>query len=44
MKRREDKISRNIWVFLFWGYTVIINTCFAEARLFYYNTDKDKEY
>ena len=19
MKRREDKISRNIWVFLFWG-------------------------
>ena len=46
MKRREDKMSRNIWVFLFWGYnkTVIINICVAKARLFYYNTDKDKEY
>ena len=24
--------------------TVIINICFAKARLFYYNSDKDKEY
>ena len=24
--------------------TVIINICVAKARLFYYNTDKDKEY
>ena len=47
MKRREDIISSNIWVFLFCvGYnkTVIINICVAKARLFYYNTDKDKEY
>ena len=47
MERHEDKLSRNIWVFLFCvGYnkTVIINISVAKARLFYYNTDKDKEY
>ena len=32
--------------FYFVGYnkTVIINICIAKARLFYYNTDKDKKY
>ena len=39
MERHEDKMSRNIWVFLFCGVykTVIINISFAKARLFYYN-------
>ena len=46
MERLKIKCQEIYGYFYFVGYniTVIINISVAKARLFYYNTDKDKKY